>query len=556
MLLNNKNKNLIDHPVIRYLFKLMAVCLIALGVLNTAYGEEIDLDYEKMQYDAIQDEDFDLLVPTRFNCPLAYQGPSNWSLQENRQKIEAIICQLNSLSFRDNFFYSLYRAIIKGNPKLKERAKKIMEAMLIERDNQYETCGCEFFSWTTVTMLAEGRIVRDYISGVYDDFIYQMVSFLYENDKTLFKRIFGKDKFFSDFVEKYPTYNKYNKNNNEEKLKMQKLYNEYANEFKKTHNGFSCSIDFRCFYALLAASDRMNFEDGTLNIVFEDEKDYAKAKKEYNSLYPYAIDISFRSVPKISPSFQCKTKDKSLIDFELPRVGFEDIICASDLLAYKDNLFSSLYETILIKGNPNLKMGARDISRGMVEEINDKCGSHFQPPYGRALVLADPTAVIGSFHYCIAKTYDDYTLQLASFLYQNDQVLFNQIFKDSQKSPTPYYSEFFKNYILYPKPSEEEYEHPSKEKQIQLKEIDDAFTEQFSTASLVNHLNYYSLGDIYSFNKYPLLFGYYLDNYSFIVNLIADGLINPNGSLKAADGLIKPNGSLKAAGGLKKNNDY
>ncbi|PAF46260.1 hypothetical protein BKH41_09405 [Helicobacter sp. 12S02232-10] len=45
MLLNNKNKNknLINHPMIRYLFKLMAVCLLALGVLNIAYGEKMDL---------------------------------------------------------------------------------------------------------------------------------------------------------------------------------------------------------------------------------------------------------------------------------------------------------------------------------------------------------------------------------------------------------------------------------------------------------------------------------------------------------------------------------
>ncbi|PAF49737.1 hypothetical protein BKH41_00020 [Helicobacter sp. 12S02232-10] len=548
-----QDKNLIDHPMKRYLFKLMAVCLIALGVLNTAYGEKInkDFEYAKMAYDdVIQDEDSDILViPTRFDCPQSYQKPSNWSFQENRRKNEAIICKLNHLSFQDNFFYSLYKAIIKGNPKLTTKTQKIMEAMLNKRDNQCSAPVEEFAKNSDVlsTLLGGAGGVESFecISGVYDDFIYQMVSFLYENDKTLFKRIFGKDKFFSDFVEKYPTYNKYNKNNNEEKLKMQKLYNEYANEFKKTHNGFSCSIDFRCFYALLAASDRMNFEDGALNIVFEDEKDYAKAKKEYNSLYPYTIDISIRPMPIISPSFQCKIRDKSLEDFENlvdikdRYLHIEDIICASDLLAYKDNLFSSLYEMILIKGNPNLKMGAREISRKMITETDNICKDNFSPgrEYGRAIAY---------FHYCIAKTYDDYTLQLASFLYQNDQVLFNQIFKDSQKSPTPYYSEFFKNYILYPKPPKKEYEYPEKEledsekeKQIQLKKINNAFMEQFSTASLVNHLNYYSLEDHYVLNGYPEFVGYYLDNYSFIINLIADGLINPNGSLKAADSLEK-----------------
>ncbi|WP_180762827.1 hypothetical protein, partial [Helicobacter sp. 12S02232-10] len=59
---------------------------------------------------------------------------------------------------------------------------------------------------------------------------------------------------------------------------------------------------------------------------------------------------------------------------------------------------------------------------------------------------------------------------------------------------------------------------------LQVKEINDAFMQQFSTASIVNRLN----------------------NDSFIINLIADGLINPNGSLKAAGGLKKNKGILDA----------
>ncbi|PAF49735.1 hypothetical protein BKH41_00010 [Helicobacter sp. 12S02232-10] len=531
MLLNNKNKNLIDHPMIRYLFRLMVVCLIALGVLNIAYGEKMGLKEAKMKYyDALID-DRNLFIPPRFRCPVPYQK-TNDSLLQNRQGNEVIICNFNHLSFQDNFFSSLYKAIIKGNPNLKERAKKIVEAMLDERDNQCSVPAEAFVKNSNVLKTFQGGIdgvaTAGCISGVYDDFIYQMVSFLYENDKTLFERIFGKDKFFSDFVEKYPTYKNYNRYD-EEDSEMKEFYDE----FKKTHNGFSCSIDFDCFYTLLVADDRLDIEHGRLNIVFEDEKDYVKAKQEYNAYAPYIKDIfvataDLSKLPKISPSFQCKIKDKNLKNITKAKdITTEDMICISNDLIYRDNLFSSLYQAI-IKGNPKLKMEARNIAREMLRKRNGKCnfkrGDNF-----------DWIAHI--YHYCIFKAYSDYIFKLASFLYQNDQVLFNQIFKDTQKSPTPYYSEFFKNYLLYAEDSDD----LENEKQIQAKKINDTFIEEFSTASMMNSFDHYS-PDNYPVKAYLsdlYLSSDYIDNYSFIINLIADGLINPNGSLKAAGGLEK-----------------
>ncbi|WP_180762807.1 hypothetical protein, partial [Helicobacter sp. 12S02232-10] len=74
---------------------------------------------------------------------------------------------------------------------------------------------------------------------------------------------------------------------------------------------------------------------------------------------------------------------------------------------------------------------------------------------------------------------------------------------------------FFKYYLVYPKISGKETRDLENEKENQAKEINDAFRQQFSTASKINDLRLYS----------------------FIINLIADGLINPNGSLKAAGGL-------------------
>ncbi|WP_180762822.1 hypothetical protein, partial [Helicobacter sp. 12S02232-10] len=139
-----------------------------------------------------------------------------------------------------------------------------------------------------------------------------------------------------------------------------------------------------------------------------------------------------------------------------------------------DNLFSSLYQAI-IKGNPKLKMEARNIAREMLKEMDGKCR------------LEDDDdkldRIINRSHSCIYETYDNYILKLASFLYQNDQVLFNQIFKDTQKSPTPYYSEFFKYYLVYPKISGKETRDLENEKENQAKEINDAFRQQFSTAS-------------------------------------------------------------------------
>ncbi|WP_180762816.1 hypothetical protein, partial [Helicobacter sp. 12S02232-10] len=245
MLLNNNNKNLIDHPMIRYLFKLMAVCLIALGVLNIAYGEKMELEEAWKEYKASQDSlDAPLFFSPSFMCSATYQK-TNDPLLQNKRANETIICEVKELSFQDGFSSSFYQAIIKGNPKLKARAKKIMEAMLDERDNQCSAPADDFFEDSNILKhplgWMKGTLPSNCISRVYDDFIYQMLSFLYENDKTLFERIFGKDKFFSDFIEKYPTYKKRNYNEEEQVRgdpKMQKLYDDYGDEFQKTHNGF------------------------------------------------------------------------------------------------------------------------------------------------------------------------------------------------------------------------------------------------------------------------------------------------------------------------------
>ncbi|WP_143428739.1 hypothetical protein, partial [Helicobacter sp. 12S02232-10] len=111
---------------------------------------------------------------------------------------------------------------------------------------------------------------------------------------------------------------------------MQKLYDDYGDEFQKTHNGFSCSIDFDCFYTLLIADDRLDANTGRLKIVFKNEKDYVKAQVEYDSYGSYP------------PSFQCKIKDKNLKNITKAKdITTEDMICISNDLIYRDNLFSS-----------------------------------------------------------------------------------------------------------------------------------------------------------------------------------------------------------------------
>ncbi|WP_180762821.1 hypothetical protein, partial [Helicobacter sp. 12S02232-10] len=139
-------------------------------------------------------------------------------------------------------------------------------------------------------------------------------------------------------IEKYPTYKKRNYNEEEQVRgdpKMQKLYDDYGDEFQKTHNGFFCSIDFDCFYTLLIADDRLDANTGRLKIVFKNEKDYVKARVEYNAYVPYIKSIfkataDLSKLPKISPSFQCKIKDKNLKNITKAKdITTEDMICIS-----------------------------------------------------------------------------------------------------------------------------------------------------------------------------------------------------------------------------------
>lgn len=177
-----------------------------------------------------------------------------------------------------------------------------------------------------------------------------------------------------------------------------KVFSMVMTNFVEARNG---QIDFDCFYTLLVADDRLDANTGRLKIVFKGEKDYVKAQVEYDSYGSYP------------PSFQCKIKDKNLKNITKAKdISTEDMICSSDELAFKDNLFSSLYQAI-IKGNPKLKMEARNIAREMLRKRNGKCN----------FKRGDNFNWIAHIHYCIFKAYSDYIFKLASFLYQADGLI-------------------------------------------------------------------------------------------------------------------------------------
>ena len=128
----------------------------------------------------------DTITPS-FKC---YNDKEKYKFKE--YSLEDFICQSRSTAFRDNYFADLYNLILKEAPNLKEKAQKIARERIAKTKKEcINKFSKEFKQNCKLTFSISGAILcsRSY----YRSYTAKLALMIYENDKELFKRIYGED---------------------------------------------------------------------------------------------------------------------------------------------------------------------------------------------------------------------------------------------------------------------------------------------------------------------------------------------------------------------------
>ena len=135
-------------------------------------------------------------IPPSFKC---YNAKGKYKFKE--YSLEDFICQSDTTAFRDNYFSDLYNLIVKENPKLKDKARKIARERISK--TQKECIGPrskKFKQDCKLTFSISGAIhcTRSY----YRSYTAKLALMLYKNDQELFERIYDEDyEYFKEVFE-------------------------------------------------------------------------------------------------------------------------------------------------------------------------------------------------------------------------------------------------------------------------------------------------------------------------------------------------------------------
>ena len=138
-------------------------------------------------YDSSPWRDYGTKSKPSFAC---YDTKGNYKFK--KYSLEDFICQSDYNSFRDNYFADLYNLIIKEAPNLKEKAQKIARERIAKTQKEcISKFSKEFKQNCKLTFSISGAILcsRSY----YRSYTAKLALMIYENDKELFKRIYGED---------------------------------------------------------------------------------------------------------------------------------------------------------------------------------------------------------------------------------------------------------------------------------------------------------------------------------------------------------------------------
>jgi len=135
-------------------------------------------------------------IPPSFKC---YDAKGKYKFKEF--SLEDFICQSDTTAFRDNYFADLYNLIVKENPKLKDKARKIARERISKTQkeciNEYSK---DFRVQFKDNFSISGAIhcTRSH----YRNSTVKLALMLYKNDQELFERIYDEDyEYFKEVFE-------------------------------------------------------------------------------------------------------------------------------------------------------------------------------------------------------------------------------------------------------------------------------------------------------------------------------------------------------------------
>ena len=198
-------------------------------------------DYGQVDGGAFCDADYgtDFITPS-FKC---YDNKEKYKFK--KYSLEDFICQSETTAFRDNYFADLYNLILKEAPNLKEKAQKIARERIAKTQKEcINKFSKEFKQNCKLTFSISGAVLcsRSY----YRSYTAKLALMLYENDKELFKRIYGEDyeKFkevFEDtlkyipIIHSTPEITHIRKTDNAPYAEFLKKYDDYTGDYDEYH---------------------------------------------------------------------------------------------------------------------------------------------------------------------------------------------------------------------------------------------------------------------------------------------------------------------------------
>ena len=179
-------------------FKIISLALIA--SLNLSAFEPLSPDeaMRKFASDFLQISDYPLdptmdygshTISPSFTC---YDTKGKYKFK--KYSLEDFRCQSDYNSFRDNYFADLYNLIVKENPNLKDKAKKIARERIKDSKKECIRYSKKEYGYSFIATSAFFVSESIYcIKNFYREYTAKLALMLYDDDKGLFSRIYGED---------------------------------------------------------------------------------------------------------------------------------------------------------------------------------------------------------------------------------------------------------------------------------------------------------------------------------------------------------------------------
>ena len=222
-------------------FKIILLALIASLNLSTYEPLSPDEAMRKFASDFLQINDYPLdpimdygnrTISPSFAC---YDIKGKYKFK--KYSLEDFICQSDYNSFRDNYFADLYNLIIKEAPNLKDKAQKVARERIKDSKKECIRYSKKEYDYSfiakSVFFVSESIYC---IKNFYREYTAKLSLMLYENNKELFKRIYGKD--YEKFKEVFEDTLKYVPIENgsiPRDVKRAEINNDFLQKYKSYH---------------------------------------------------------------------------------------------------------------------------------------------------------------------------------------------------------------------------------------------------------------------------------------------------------------------------------